>query len=72
MQMPVIDRQSSGPLNLGTGSSIAGSPVGTPTSASPTGYGASFRTGAFNDSPPTSVPTTPTNNAEQVPARRLL
>jgi hypothetical protein len=66
--MPAIDRQSSGPLNLGTGASVMGSPVGTPTSASPTGYGASFRTGTFNDSPPTSVPTTPTT-AEQVAAQ---
>lgn len=70
MQFPVIERQSSGPLNLGTGASIMGSPVGTPvgtpTSASPTGYGASFRNANFNESPPTSVPTTPTNTAEQV------
>lgn len=54
LQMPVIERQTSGPLSLGTGASIQGSPVGTPTSASPTGYGASFKTGEFAASPPAS------------------
>ena len=43
-QMPMVDRYSSGPLQLGMGSvggSPVGTPVGTPTySGSPTGFGA--------------------------------
>jgi hypothetical protein len=55
--MPIIERESSGPLSLGTGSiagSPMGTPVGTPTAASPTGYGASFKSPGFEQSPPVS------------------
>jgi hypothetical protein len=54
-EMPIIERESSGPLSLGTGSiagSPMGTPVGTPTAASPTGYGASFKSPGFEQSPP--------------------
>jgi hypothetical protein len=52
-QMPIIERESSGPLSLGTGASLQGSPMGTPVGtptaagASPTGYGASFKSPGF-------------------------
>jgi hypothetical protein len=52
-EMPVIERESSGPLSLGTGASLQGSPMGTPVGtptaagASPTGYGASFKSPGF-------------------------
>ena len=51
--MPIIERESSGPLSLGTGASLQGSPMGTPVGtptaagASPTGYGASFKSPGF-------------------------
>lgn len=73
VQMPMINRQSSGPLQLGVGSStmgspvgsLAGTPVGTPTYAS-----GSPAFGRAGDSSPEAVRSSP--HAEHVPSHNPL
>lgn len=62
VQMPMINRQSSGPLQLGVGSSIMGSPVGSPAGTpvgTPTYASGSPAFGRAGDSSPEAVRASP-------------